>query len=669
MKRFIVVLMVLLCVSSVYAYRKHVLIENFTATWCGYCPYVAQAITELEVQYGDSLNVVKYHPSSTDPFYRACSVTRSSYYTVPGYPTSIIAGNKAVVGGWNGVITPLNNYVIQSFNETTPCSIKVAITDFDRNALTANAKIKVFMTSNTSIPIPPSLKLRVVVVEDSIFYNWQNMDILRYVVRDMLPNATGTSISMSYGDSAEYNFSFSMTGTWRAPYYYVVAFVQSDSIYTIRDYNNSYTLNAGKVIQSGKARVQVDYGNVVALFEGIDDSNGNGRLERNESGLANIAFTSVTPFADAHDLNINITSLDPDLEVLNGTFTIPLLPVGDTVSVQVNLQASNFSAPHIAQLKVDYLWDGTKQKSDTFRFKLGVDSVLVWDGSFDPMVANYVKPYINPLGFAYEWQSEADSGKPYLYDDYKHILYMAGALFPDTSVFSWLKTAIDSGKNLIISGQNIAEQADSTDQEFLSDYLGIEFLVPNTADRKLKGTGIVFVETDSILFGGSGAYNNQNSKDVIRGIFNGNVIYPVLNYRSLTEPSDVDSLAGVYVEKSSGSKVIFLAFGVEGVGSTGNYMTKTNFMRRLFQGITTGIGESDKLKSFQSTMVKRGSILAIVSGYSGELSLYDATGRLVHTLRVQNGLLKVDNSLNPGIYFLVFKRNGDLFRSRVIIVE
>jgi hypothetical protein len=56
---------------------KHVLLEEFTGTWCGWCPYGVDVIHELEGVYGDKLNVASHHyndamsilPNSTIVFY------------------------------------------------------------------------------------------------------------------------------------------------------------------------------------------------------------------------------------------------------------------------------------------------------------------------------------------------------------------------------------------------------------------------------------------------------------------------------------------------------------------------------------------------------------------------------------------------------------------------
>jgi thiol-disulfide isomerase/thioredoxin len=662
MKKLLLVLLII--AGFAHAYRKNVLIENFTATWCPYCPYAAQAITQLESIYGESLTVIKYHPSTSDPFYHSHSVTRASYYNVPGLPTTVVSGNKAVVGGWNGVFTPLDNYVRQSFQEVAPCSIKVEILSFNPNTLVADARVKVFMTSDNSISIPSQLKLRVAILEDSIFYNWQNMNILRYVVRGMWPNAAGTSLTLGRGDSAIFNFSFSVPQLIRAPYYYVAAFVQQDSIYQIIEYNGSYTLNAGNVLQSGKARVTVNFGYLQAMFRGISDANNNRRFERNENGIINLALTSVAPFSDAHNVVLRIRSLNQYLSVLDTMFNYSVVPVNDTVEVPVQVQVGDFDNPQYAKLVLDYSWDGILSRVDTIQIKIGVDTVLVWDGSYDNSLKNYLKPFIDSLNFAYEWFSEADSGKPYLYNDYRTIFYVSGQRLPDNTDANLFISAINDGKNLIISGQNIAESFDTLNPSFLRDYLGVTFVAANTGDRKLKGTGTVFSTNDSVVIGGAGAYSNQTSKDVIE-VVAGSGSLPILYYRALTG-SDADSVAGVYRIHPSGSRIIFLGFGVEGVGTSGTYMTKRNFLATLF-GINSSVGEQFGPSKFNTLFVKRGQLLKFDDNLS-EVRFYSADGRLMDKVKVHNGVMDL-SELKSGVYYLIYKSDKGYNKKRVVIIE
>ncbi len=667
MKKCIVAAIILL-LGTAHAYRKNVLIENFTATWCTYCPYQAQAIQQMEVQYEDSLTVIKYHPSTSDPFYDSTSVTRLNFYNVPGYPTSIIAGNKAVVGGWNGVYTPLNNYVVQSFNEVSPCSVKVEITNFNPVTLTATARIKVFMTTDISIPIPSPLRLRVAVLEDSIFYNWQNMNILRYVVRNMLPNAQGTLINLGRGDSATFEFNFNIPDPVRASYYYVAAFVQHDSIYQIRDYNNNYTLNAARVLQSHKARVRVNYGYLTTTFGGYSDENNNRRLERNESGYVHIRISNAPTFVEAQNVIISPISLNPYLTFLEDSISGLVIAPGQTETVSIPVQVGNFPYPQMARFAIQLQWDNNFSRVDTFQFKIGIDSVLVWDGSLDSYLKNYTLQYIDSVGCAYEWYSEADSGRPYIYDEYTTILYLSGQQLPDTGVFNMLQYLIDSGRNLIISGQNIVQSATSNDPDFLQNYLGVSFLAPNTGDRKLKGTGIIFETTDSAIIGGGGAYNNQNSKDVIDTLPGSNAL-PILFYRALSG-SDADSIAGIYRELPGGNRLIFLAFGMEGVGTQSSFnITKAQFYRRLFLGISTGAKEAVRPIVGKRTILKSGQVLKVGSDVK-EIHLFSPDGRFVKVITPSSsGEIRLDN-LKSGIYYLIYQtKDGDTQRERLIIVK
>ncbi|MGB9824281.1 MAG: T9SS type A sorting domain-containing protein [Candidatus Hydrothermia bacterium] len=660
--RKVMLVLIILSVGVLQAYRKNVLIENFTATWCTYCPYQAQAIAQLEQVYGESLVVIKYHPSSSDPFYHPHSVTRLYYYNVPGYPTSVIQGNKAVVGGWTGVYTPLNNYVIASYPGESPCSLSVSIFNFDPNTLQAQVRVKVFMTGNPSIPIPSNLRLRIALLEDSIPYTWQNMNILRYVVRRMFPDGNGISLSLARGDSATYEYTFSVSSVLRAPYYYVATFVQNDSIYQIMDYSGSYTLNAGNVIQAAKARLTVNYGYVTSRFAGVDDSNNNRRLERNESGTLRIIFKNNPPFNVAHNINISFVSLDPYLNILNPVHQISTLAAGDSVTVSVNVEALDFPEPHFARIVANYNWDGILSRSDTFSFKVGVDTVLVWDGSGNITVASNIKTYMDSLPFHYEWHSEADSGKPYLYDDYRTILYISGQVIPDTSVINYLKTIINSGKNLIISSQNIAEAANTLDPGFLSSYLGVRFLTPNTGDRKLIGAGFIFEPQDSAIFGGTGAVANQTSKDVIE-VISGSA-QPVLYYRALSG-SDVDSVAGIYRVHSSGSKILHLSFGIEGIGTTGTYLSKRVFMERLFIGLT-GINERGGVSAFSSRVLKSGDIVRIPEK-TISLRIYSADGKLIRMEKPTSTRVRLN--LETGIYFLLIEGEKGSYREKVVIVK
>jgi len=444
----------------------------------------------------------------------------------------------------------------------------------------------------------------------------------------------------------------------------VAAFVQQDSIYQIVDYSGDYTLNAGNVLQSDKARLSVDFGYLSAIFRGITDGNGNNRFERGESGTVNIALTSLAPFADAHNISLRVSSLCEYVEVADTSFAIDLIPVNDTVYLPINIHVHDFDVPQMASLELSYSWDGILSRIDTIQFKIGIDSVLVWDGSYDNNLKNYLKPFIDSLNFAYEWFSEADSGKPYLYEDYRTIFYISGQRFPDSSDANLLISAIDYGKNLIISGQNIAESFNSIFPDFLTNYIGITLISNSTTDRKLIGAGNIFALDDSVVIGGSGAYANQNSKDVI-DIITGSGALPILYYRALTG-SDADSVAGVYMVCPSGNRVIFLGFGAEGVGSLGTYLTKKNFLATLF-GLRSDVSENSKISVSNTIILKSGQEIKLDENIN-KVFLVGVDGRLISEIKTLRGKVVISD-LKGGIYYLIYEDTKGLQKKKVLVVD
>lgn len=111
-----------------------VLAMRFTATWCGYCPYMDEVFHTLAGEL-ESFEFVTFHASSGYPLYFKDSETLASAYKVGGFPTGII-------GGWK----TLSNY---SSTAQTASAAKGMIQDF-RNKFPATANISVQATVSGS---------------------------------------------------------------------------------------------------------------------------------------------------------------------------------------------------------------------------------------------------------------------------------------------------------------------------------------------------------------------------------------------------------------------------------------------------------------------------------------------------------------------------------------
>ena len=73
---------------------------RFTATWCGYCPYMDEAFHKLADDSSVIFDYITFHASQGYPLYLADGANLANYYVVQGYPTG-------VVNGWK----ELNNYL------------------------------------------------------------------------------------------------------------------------------------------------------------------------------------------------------------------------------------------------------------------------------------------------------------------------------------------------------------------------------------------------------------------------------------------------------------------------------------------------------------------------------------------------------------------------------
>jgi hypothetical protein len=114
--------------------QRLVLCEEFTATWCTYCPFVAEALYDLTQDRPDDLIALMVHGG--DAYTTAWGDSRMSFYDVGGYPTVWSDGWNEMVGSYGSVdanYTQLNNRVNECLERPTDVSL-----DMQGEALTGS---------------------------------------------------------------------------------------------------------------------------------------------------------------------------------------------------------------------------------------------------------------------------------------------------------------------------------------------------------------------------------------------------------------------------------------------------------------------------------------------------------------------------------------------------
>ena len=196
--------------------QRKALIEEFTSATCGPCASQNPAFNALILPNRDSKVVpVKYQvpiPSAGDPMYAQNmpeSDARRSYYGINGAPTATLNGripdnNNTPGGGWTGYAGGpygFNQTVIDNeFNDLTSFSLVLdhwVSQDLD----TVYATITITNVDTVAVN-NANLKLRAALLEETITFTTapgsNGETVFEEVMRKMVPNATGTTVSSTW---------------------------------------------------------------------------------------------------------------------------------------------------------------------------------------------------------------------------------------------------------------------------------------------------------------------------------------------------------------------------------------------------------------------------------------------------------------------------------------
>jgi len=213
--------------------RSFVVLEIGTGTWCTYCPGAANGAHDL-LANGKQVAVIENH--NGDPFTNNASNARNSYYGISGYPTANFDGTITYVGGQacpNGNVYAayLSRYET-AYAVSSPLTIDIAGTN------TGNTYNITLSIHKLSAITATDLKVHLVLTESNIATApWPGsggcMNEVDHVMRIMVPDENGTSLSFASGDFQFINLTFQKDPSWVASECELVAFVQSNGAKTI----------------------------------------------------------------------------------------------------------------------------------------------------------------------------------------------------------------------------------------------------------------------------------------------------------------------------------------------------------------------------------------------------------------------------------------------------
>ena len=141
-------------------YTQKLLVEDFTGTWCGYCPRVGESLKTYSNSNPNSVVIGVHGPAgSSDPYTYQYVTQLTSLFSVTGWPTAIVNRNYK----WSEANTQLN----AELAKRAPLGIGLE-TSVSGSTIAVKAKVKFDVT--TDMP----MKLVVMLVEDGLVYAQTN---------------------------------------------------------------------------------------------------------------------------------------------------------------------------------------------------------------------------------------------------------------------------------------------------------------------------------------------------------------------------------------------------------------------------------------------------------------------------------------------------------------
>jgi len=195
--------------------RSHVVIEEFTGTWCAYCPGAALGIEDL-YNMGRPVAAIAYHRN--DPYETPEVQERMDVYGVWGFPWVVFDGLVDVTGG-DQTSSVVDLYIpVMNIREAIGSPVGI---DFYYNNLTGNTYDVTVDVSSATVIQNPNLELVAVVTESEIAEDWLGLSKVDYVDRYF------ASSSISLGNQFDRkSFEFTIDAAVNLDHTELIVFVQ-----------------------------------------------------------------------------------------------------------------------------------------------------------------------------------------------------------------------------------------------------------------------------------------------------------------------------------------------------------------------------------------------------------------------------------------------------------
>lgn len=231
---------------NAHAQVKKVLLEDYTGTWCGWCPEGAVVVEELLAAHPTNFIAVASH--SGDQLAITDGTNVQDGVGVTGFPQGAV--DRFLFTGQSSIAVDRHDWAdLFTTRAAVPAKASVSFTNAQKVGSNYNVTVNVKFTSSPSAGIAIPIKMNVYILEDSIpavgIYQQENYSseiqggaspLSNWFLNGTLRKALGGTWGYSnmipqtvvVGTNYTQNISFSLDSTWTAKHINIVAFVAYD---------------------------------------------------------------------------------------------------------------------------------------------------------------------------------------------------------------------------------------------------------------------------------------------------------------------------------------------------------------------------------------------------------------------------------------------------------
>jgi M6 family metalloprotease-like protein len=432
----------------------------------------------------------------------------------------------------------------------------------------------------------------------------------------------------------------------------------------------------------------------------IDDSGGDNDGVVDIGETVDITFTVHNHSSTAAEsVWAFILSSDPDLSFpVDSVYVGPIDAYGDADNAgqPFTMEVNAASDVHMSEFTIELIGTEMFYFASSEEFLIGHPTLLLVMDDGDDDYSSYYRAALDSLAVPYAMSDVYQSGSPAdSLEPFDTLIWFTGRATEDIlsqEEQDSLRSFVELGGDLFISGQNVAEDLSANGEDFLEEVLGVTY-GSNSFDPILNGVQTNQVGEDLVMIvtAGSGGANNQTSRDVL---------IPVAGTQAAVVYDTTTGVVGGVTRYTNptDSRVVFFGFGFESINrsnpSDSTQVTRLEVMENVIDFLMgeVGIGDAGSgsanlpraftlSQNYPNPFNPMTTISFTVPGRNKvTLDVYDLRGRRVRGLLdkfVMPGYYSVqwdgrDDSgrkMASGVYFYRLEAGEEVLTRRMLLVK